>query len=69
MSCTLGKSPKLRFVDRFPVGVMVTLSPSERRRGFNPDQVWQAELATGMTHFSIKWQGSLNIAIDARKET
>ena len=49
---------------------MVTRSPSERDVvGSIHGRVWQAERATGMAHFSIKWQGSHDMAIDARKET
>ena len=45
-------------------------SSSEREVvGSNHGRVWQAELATGMAHFSIKWQGSPDMAIVARKGT
>ena len=45
-------------------------SPSEREVvGSNHGRVWQAELATGMAHFSIKWQGSPDMAIVAGKDT
>ena len=49
---------------------MVTRSPLELEVvGSNHDRVWQAELDTGMAHFSIKWQGSPDMAIVARKGT
>ena len=36
--------------------------------GSNHGRVWQAELATGMAHFSMKWQGSLDMAKDAGRD-
>ena len=45
-------------------------SPSEREvLDSNHGRVWQAEPATGMAHFSIKWQGSPDMAIVAGKGT
>ena len=52
------------------VRVVVTRSPSEREVvGSNHGRVWQAELATGMAYFSVKWHGSPDMAIVARKGT